>query len=87
MVWQFYRLIGARWPGAGFVRASTAPVPLEAGAPRPSELADVTLETFVQRRSCLDCHRSFATIADSGGSRHSQTADFRFLRGLAKDAP
>ncbi|MEO1084902.1 MAG: hypothetical protein AAFY88_11725 [Acidobacteriota bacterium] len=58
-----------------------------AGAPRPSELANVTLETFVQRRSCLYCHRSFATIADSGGARHSQNADFTFLLGLARERP
>ncbi|MEM8993936.1 MAG: hypothetical protein AAGF23_04010 [Acidobacteriota bacterium] len=84
-VWQFYRLIDVQWPEAGAVRAGTAPVPLEAGAPRPSQLANVTLETFVQRRSCLDCHRSFATIADSGGTGHSQNADFTFLLGLARE--
>lgn len=77
-VWQHYRLIDVQWPEAGQAITSIQNVPLPAGGPRPTILANATLETYVQRKSCLDCHQN-AAIATG-----SQAADYGFLYGLAQ---
>ncbi len=57
-VWKNYRLIGVQWPiHNGRIDAT------QDGARvfekfQPKELANVTLETFAQRGSCLNCHLS-----------------------------
>jgi len=55
-VWRNYKLVGTQWPKLG-----KPTNPLEGGDVSnrlPANLANVTMETYVQTRSCLGCHAS-----------------------------
>jgi hypothetical protein len=48
--WRHYRLLGTQWPAKGTRIADSL------DNRRPNQLANVTLETYSQGRSCLECH-------------------------------
>lgn len=68
-VWQFYRLVDAQW------HKPTTPT----GFFPPTKVANITMETYSQRNSCLACHTE-AKAAD-GQSK----ADFTFQLMLGWD--
>lgn len=80
-VWQYYQLVDVQWPEAGATISTIQDIPLPQGGPRPTSIANATLETYVQRQTCIDCHRG-ASIASG-----SQASDYSFLFGLATESP
>ena len=87
-VWQYYRLVDVSWPkDSDQVARPGAILPLYAGAPSSNGLkvANVTLETYLQSRTCQDCHQS-ARIAgpQPPPGTPALAADFSFLFDDAK---
>jgi hypothetical protein len=55
--WRYYKLVGTQWPKFG------KPTKPPQGNPTnilPPDLANVTMETYFQRISCLNCHAAAA---------------------------
>lgn len=61
-VWQFYRLVDAQWQQAG----------TPTGFFPPTKVANMTMETYTQRNSCMACHKG-AVAADE-----TTPSDFTF---------
>jgi hypothetical protein len=58
-VWANYRLVMTQWPTADL----TSPAPAKDGKPFPannavSNLANATMETYLQKTSCMTCHQT-----------------------------
>ncbi len=81
-VWQYYQLVDVQWPEAGETITSRRNRPLPRGGPRPTSLANATLETFVQHSTCLECHRNAGAA-----SPPSQASDYSFLFEMADSSP
>lgn len=70
-VWRYYRLVGTQWPkppGDG------DPVTTQL----PTALANVTMETYTQRFSCMTCHKT---------AMQSQMVFYPEVRGYPPDPP
>jgi hypothetical protein len=72
-VWQYYKLIGAAW----LINPQTPYDPRLREISPTNQLANVTLEPFVQKNSCIQCH----TSAKLPNGKYS---DFSFLMSHAK---
>lgn len=84
-IWQYYQLINVVWSTSKPPDPTVPPtVPLNpTGLLPPIPVANTTLETYVQAKSCTDCHRS-ATIAKTAGNPNpSWASDFSFAFGTA----
>ncbi len=60
-VWQFYKLVATQWPevpdGQNFKPRKIGKFPLNADTPFPPEnVANTTMETYVQDDNCIACH-------------------------------
>lgn len=84
-VWQYYDLIEVQWPQAPSTMPGVQDVPLTMGGPFPTSLANATLETYVQPRFCLNCHRSARIACSSKALQPKQNADYSFLLTLARE--
>jgi len=89
-VWQNYQLVNVSWPSNGMKLSGTptlvAPVtltPFDFVSAEGKKTNNVTLETYVQSKDCLDCHRK-AAIALSQPTPYA--ADFTFMFSKAKPA-
>ena len=68
-VFLHYQLVQVLWPTAGTVKvAPNSRVPLSQGSPRPRDMpvANTTLETYIQDRTCFFCHQ-YASISSKSG--------------------
>ena len=81
-----YVLVNASWPEgpdrSPAMAGATIPLDIEGmtssgGLP----VANTTLETYLQTKSCIDCHKHAATAAD-----HSLATDYSFIFGRAQPA-
>ena len=81
-----YVLVNASWP-EGPDRSPAmagATIPLDIQGMTSSgglPVANTTLETYLQTKSCIDCHKHAATAAD-----HSLATDYSFIFGRAQPA-
>ena len=57
-VWANYKLVGTQWPRLGLPTRPTASSPNNAENRLPKNLANATMETYIQKASCLGCHAS-----------------------------
>jgi hypothetical protein len=67
-VFLHYQLVQVLWPTAGTVKVPpNSRVPLWQGSPRPrnAPVANTTLETYIQTKTCLYCHQ-YASIVSPG---------------------
>ena len=85
-VWQYYQLVDVQWPEAGQTITIQRDTPLPLGGPRPTSIANATLETYVQHTTCIDCHRN-AQIARPSSGASSQASDYSFLFSMAQESP
>lgn len=89
-VYQYYQLVNVLWNDtpSDENRASTPPVNSRSRTgfrPNPAAfpVANSVMETYVQDRTCIDCH-AFAKIAKSPGHPESQfTSDYSFVFSMA----
>lgn len=57
-VWQYYRLVNVQWPQSPIADSSNnTKVPLKKAGITPSNIANVTMETYIQNKECMDCHQ------------------------------
>lgn len=64
-VWQYYQLIGTQWSSGSNLT--------------PENLANTTMETYIQKSSCFNCHSGAQTAGN-----FPKSADLSFLLRLAK---
>lgn len=86
-VWQYYQLVEVQWPEAGETHPGTGNTPLPVGGPRPTSIANATLETYVQHQTCLSCHRGASVAPVPGLPGSSQATDYSFLFMMAEASP
>ena len=96
-VWQNYQLIGALWSGAPVdenlpgSRPATERLAVSGMRPSPSAqpIANTMLETYIQRFTCVDCHRG-AQISGAGGHgipAYTSDYSFTFQKAVAPSQP
>lgn len=57
-VWQYYDLINVQWPQNSVNQSDNNQiVPLKEGGITPSNIANTTLETYIQSTDCISCHK------------------------------
>jgi hypothetical protein len=75
-VWQYYRLIDAQWQNAN--ANPQAPCTVKTGFFPACNIANATMETYLQTNSCMGCHKG-ATAPSSPAAM----SDLTFELGLA----
>ncbi|HEX2645297.1 MAG TPA: hypothetical protein VHU81_20030 [Thermoanaerobaculia bacterium] len=82
-----YHLVNTQWPQSGVGFSVGARTPLSQGGAAPTTgLSNTTAETYVQTKTCLDCHQ-FAPIACSSlsGPNPSWAGDYTFQLSQASE--
>lgn len=94
-IWQHYQLVGALWSGAPVDENLPGSAPpqgsLSIAGIRPDPIAlpvaNTTLETYVQNRTCISCHQH-ARIAGTGDDGVPEfNSDYSFVFRKANTAP
>lgn len=88
-VWQHYQLVNVLWssspvdPNQPGTPPPVIPLTISGMTPDPTAqpVANTTMETYAQDKTCVKCHR-YATIANSS----TYASDFSFLLGRAQPA-
>ncbi|QOG01169.1 hypothetical protein [Flavobacterium sp. MDT1-60] len=65
-VWQYYQLVNVQWPQSAVTDQANhqGKIPLDEGGITPTNIANVTLETYAQEDYCMSCHK-FASVNNS----------------------
>lgn len=87
-VWQYYQLVDVVWstsPSQEPSTPATDTVPRQFNGKQPNNpVANTTMETYVQTKNCIDCHR-YATAASSQNLPNpSWSSDFSFAMSEAQ---
>ncbi|MDH6252190.1 hypothetical protein M2347_001917 [Chryseobacterium sp. H1D6B] len=76
-VWQYYQLVNVQWPENPIQdKNNVKKVPLVDGGITPKNIANVTMETYIQERHCIDCHKNAPVVGTSNPTDYS----FIFLK-------
>lgn len=86
-VWQYYQLVDALWPQNNEPNVpgpkATIPIPIAGSGFTTTgneQLSNVTMETYVQQNSCLNCHASAALApSKAAGCDVKLASDFSFI--------
>jgi hypothetical protein len=84
-VWQYYRLIDVLWSSSPYQQSGppiTTPHPFNSQESGGVNVANTILETYLQKSTCLDCHK-YAAIAPNA----KLSSDFSFLFQIAGPPP
>jgi len=82
-VFQYYKLVDSQWPSSAVAdEDNNTYTPLKSGGKTPMVLTNVSMETYVQGISCLDCHVNAGIDHDKGIPEHA--SDYSFMFGMAK---
>lgn len=85
-VFQYYQLVNVIW-STNPVQDPTTPIevptPIRSMNP-PTRVANTTLETYAQDKTCTDCHQYATTATLPGQQPSSHSADFSFVLSLAQ---
>lgn len=81
-VWQYYQLVNVQWPQSAVVDKANnqGKIPLNEGGITPTNIANVTLETYAQEDYCMSCHK-FASVKNS---KFATGYSFVFLNAKAQ---
>jgi hypothetical protein len=83
-VFQYYKLVGSQWPaGAVADGDNNTYTPLEDGGKTPIVLTNVSMESYVQKLSCLTCHVG-AGVTKKLPNGKELPSDYSFLFGKAQ---
>lgn len=76
-VWQYYQLVNVQWPENPVTdQLNNKQVPLMDGGISPHNIANVTMETYIQSAQCMDCHKA----ASVPGQKYPTDYSFIFLK-------
>lgn len=76
-VWQYYQLVNVQWPENPIQDTNNnKTAPLMDGGITPSNIANVTMETYIQEKQCMDCHKN----ASVGAQKYPTDYSFIFLK-------
>ena len=87
-VWQYYELVNVLWSnGAQPISKDTTSAPFQLSTalmqpPVGNPVANTTMESYIQKTVCTDCHTS-ARIAPIPGDTMKTFSDFSFIIGTA----
>ena len=82
-VFQYYKLVDSQWPSSAVADVDNNTfTPLKNGGKTPTVLTNVTMETYIQGISCLDCHIG-AGIKHAPGTPE-YASDYSFMFGMAQ---
>ena len=82
-VFQYYKLVDSQWPSSAVSDADNNTfTPLKNGGKTPMVLTNVSMETYVQGISCLDCHVSAGIANKKGTPEHA--SDYSFIFQMAQ---
>lgn len=83
-VFQHYKLVGSQWPSSAVSDADNNTfTPLKNGGKTPMVLTNVSLETYAQGISCLECHVGAGNKYEKHGKEYA--SDYSFLFKMAKE--
>jgi hypothetical protein len=84
-VWQYYQLVDIQWPENPIQDpGNNKQVPLMEGGITPNKIANTTMETYIQQKQCMDCHKNASVI---GTNKLPTDYSFIFLKaksGISK---
>lgn len=76
-VWQYYQLVNVQWPENPVQdKDNKNTPPLRDGGIKPKNIANVTMETYIQDKQCMDCHKNASTVA----TKYPTDYSFIFLK-------
>ncbi|AZA47203.1 hypothetical protein EG346_02965 [Chryseobacterium carnipullorum] len=76
-VWQYYQLVNVQWPENPIQDGNNnKTAPLMDGGITPNNIANVTMETYIQEKQCMDCHKN----ASVGAQKYPTDYSFIFLK-------
>ncbi|WP_131401711.1 hypothetical protein [Chryseobacterium sp. JM1] len=76
-VWQYYQLVNVQWPENPVKdKDNNKKAPLMTGGITPKNIANVTMETYIQEKQCMDCHKN----ASVGDQKYPTDYSFIFLK-------
>lgn len=82
-VFQYYKLVDSQWPSSAVSDADNNTfTPLKNGGKTPLVLTNVSMETYVQGISCLDCHVGAGIANKKGTPEHA--SDYSFIFQMAQ---
>lgn len=62
-VWQYYQLVNVQWPENPIQdKDNKKQVPLADGGITPNNIANTTMETYIQQKQCMDCHKNASVV-------------------------
>ena len=82
-VFQYYHLVDSQWPSSAVADGDNETfTPLKDGGKTPMIMTNVTMETYVQKISCLDCHVGAGINHTKDGQEYA--SDYSFIFGMAQ---
>jgi hypothetical protein len=83
-VFKHYHLVDSQWPSSAVADIDNEKfTPLKSGGKTPMVLTNVTMETYIQGISCLDCHVG-AGVSSRTKDGKEYASDYSFMFGMAK---
>ncbi|MCH2192739.1 hypothetical protein [Kordia sp.] len=83
-VFQYYNLVDSQWPSSAVADSdNNIYTPLQNGGQTPVIMTNVTMETYIQKISCLDCHIN-AGVSSRTPEGKEYASDYSFMFGMAK---
>jgi hypothetical protein len=82
-VFKHYKLVDSQWPSSAVSDDDNKTfTPLQNGGQTPMIMTNVTMETYIQKISCLDCHIGAGINHFKDGKEYA--SDYSFIFGMAK---
>ncbi|WP_298509237.1 hypothetical protein [uncultured Kordia sp.] len=83
-VFKYYHLVDSQWPSSAVSDNDNETfTPLKDGGKTPMIMTNVTMETYVQTISCLDCHVGAGINHKKDGQEYA--SDYSFIFGMAQE--
>lgn len=83
-VWQHYDLINVQWPTSSVNDRNNngGITPLVEGGITPTNIANITMETYIQGKDCISCHKnaSIVNLDPNNPKRWATDYSFNFAR-------
>jgi hypothetical protein len=86
-IWQYYQLVNVQWPQSPVEDNANngGRIPLNEGGITPTNMANTTLETYVQGKYCMSCHKAASVKAKPADSTNATWASgYSFIFSNAK---
>ncbi|WP_108115768.1 hypothetical protein [Kordia periserrulae] len=82
-VFKYYKLVDSQWPSSAVSDDDNLTfTPLKDGGKTPMIMTNVSMETYIQKISCLDCHVGAGINHTKDGKEYA--SDYSFIFGMAQ---